>query len=424
MKHICFYFQIHQPVRLKQYRFFEIGQDHYYSDDFKTEDQIRQAVEQSYMPALRTIHEMIRSSNGRFKCSFSVSGTALEQLERYAQEAIDLLKELAQTGSVEFIAETYAHSLASLYDKEEFTQQVKMHANKVEALFGKKPSTFRNTELIYSDEIGETISSLGYKTVLIEEVKHVMGWKSPNFVYNHSYIPKLKVLVRNNKMSDDIAIRFSDTSWSDHPLTAEKYTQWITDIPEESQVVNIWMGLEAIGLYNRGESGIFDFLKAIPYHIMEHGHTFALPSEISKKIASVDSVHSPYPSSWASNKDVSAWNGNDLQQEALNKLYAVGNRVRLSKDKPLMSDWLMLQNSNNFRFMSHTEAFGTYYSSPYEAFTNYMNILADFLDRVAAQYPSNVEDEELNALLQTIENQNIEIVQLYAEIEKLKAKKK
>ena len=195
MKNICFYFEIHQPLRLKRYRFFEIGQDHYYFDDFQTEDRIRGMVEQAYLPATRTITEMIRSSNGKFKCTFSISGVALEQLEQYAPEVIDGFRELAKTGSVEFLAEPYAHSLASVYNRSEFEQQVKLHSRKIEALFGKKPTTFRNSELIYSDEIGEIVSGLGYKTMLMEEVKFVMGWKSPNHVYNHSYIPKLKLLV-------------------------------------------------------------------------------------------------------------------------------------------------------------------------------------------------------------------------------------
>ena len=284
MKNICFYFEIHQPLRLRRYRFFEIGQDHYYFDDFQTEDRIRGMVEQAYLPAIRTIAEMIRSSNGKFKCSFSISGVAMEQLEQYAPEVIDGFRDLAKTGSVEFLAEPYAHSLASVYNRSEFEQQVKLHSKKIEALFEKKPTVFRNSELIYSDEIGEIVSALGFKTMLIEEVKYVMGWKSPNFVYNHSYIPKLKLLVRNNKLSDDIAFRFSDHSWSDFPLSAEKFIRWISELPKSEPVVNLWMGFEAFGFYQRAESGIFEFLKALPYHAMEQGHSFALPSEITKNL--------------------------------------------------------------------------------------------------------------------------------------------
>lgn len=423
MKNICFYFQIHQPFRLKRYQFFEIGQEHYYYDDFQTEERLREVVEKSYLPANRIIAEMIRSSNGKFKCAFSISGIALEQMELYAPELIDSFKELAKTGSVEFLAESYAHSLASVYDKDEFIEQVEMHSKKIETLFGKKPTVLRNSELIYSDEIGEVVAKMGYKTMLMEEVKYVMGWKSPNHVYNHSYVPKLKLLVRNNKLSDDISFRFSDRSWTDFPLTAEKYISWISGLPENENIVNIWMGYESLGLIQRAENGIFEFLKALPYHAMEQGVGFTLPSEAAKKVESVGSITAPEPTSWSGDKDISAWAGNDLQQEALNKLYAVSERVNMSKDRPLLHDWLMIQASDNFRYMSHSDAWGTPYSSPYEAFTNYMNVLADFLDRVDAQYPTTIENEELNALLKTINNQEKEIQKLEGDLKKARARK-
>ncbi len=423
MKNICLNFEVHQPLRLKHYRFFEIGQEHYYYDDFQTEDRIRQLAEECYLPANYTLSEMIRATNGKFKCSFSISGVMLEQLEQYAPDVIDSFKELAKTGSVEFLAETYAHSLASVYNADEFEKQIKLHANKVEALFGKKPTAFRNAELIYSDEIGEIVSKLGYKTMLIEEAKNIMGWKTPNSVYSHSYLPKLKLLVRNNKFSDDIAFRFSNRTWSDFPLDAGKYMDWIARTPENEEIINIWMGYEAIGIFQRAESGIFDFIKALPYFAMEHGIEFITPSDATKKIETKDSISCPYPISWAGNKDLSVWTGNDLQQEALSKLYAVSERVRMTKDKPLLHDWLMLQTSDNFRYMSHTDAYGTHYSSPYEAFINYMNIVADFLDRVEAQYPTTIENEELNELLKTINNQEKTIVELEENLKKARARK-
>ena len=423
MKNICFFFQIHLPFRLKRYQFFEIGNDHYYYDEFQTEDRIHELVEKSYLPANRIITEMIRSSNGKFKCAFSISGVALEQFESFAPEVIDSFKELAKTGSVEFIAETYAHSLASVFDKDEFIEQVEMHAKKIETLFGKKPTAFRNSDMIYSDEIGEIVAKMGYKTMLIEEVKYVMGWKSPNKVYNHISIPKLKLLIRNNKLSDDISFRFSNTSWSDYPLNAEKFVSWVTGLPEDEQIVNIGMGYETFGFIQRAENGIFEFLKALPYHAMEQGAAFILPSEATKKLESAGPLSTIYPTSWSASKDLSAWTGNDLQQEALKKLYDVSERVNLSKDKPLLHDWLLLQSSDNFRYMSHSDAYGTHYSSPYEAFTNYMNVLADFLDRVEAQYPTTIENEELNALLKTINNQEKEIQQLEEELKKARSRK-
>lgn len=424
MRNICFYFQIHQPLRLKRYRFFEIGQDHYYYDDFQTEDKIRTLVEQSYLTANRTISEMIRSSNGKFKCAFSISGIALEQLEQYAPEVIDSFKELANTGSVEFLGETYAHSLSSIYDTNEFESQIKAHADKIESLFGQRPTAFRNSELIYSDEIGEIISKAGFKVMLIDEAKHILGWKSPNFVYNHSYISKFKLLIRNQKLSDDIGFRFSHNNWHDYPLTAEKLIGWLAAMPENEKIVNLWMSYESFGLYQPAFTGIFDFLKALPYHAMEQKMSFVTPTEAAKKNESAGAITIPYPISWAGHeKDLSPWTGNDLQQEALNKLYAVGERVRLCQDKALQHDWLMLQSTDHFRYMSHKDALGTNYDNAYEAFMNYMNVLADFLERVDYQYPTSIENEELNELLKTIHNQDNEIEELQAEVKKLRARK-
>lgn len=423
MKNICLCFEVHQPLQLKRYRFFDIGKDPYYSDDFQTEDRIRQLAEESYLPANKTLLEMIRATNGKFKCAFSISGIALEQLEQYAPDVMDSFKELSKTGAVEFIAETYAHSLASVFDENEFERQVILHSKKMEDLFGKKPTVFRNAELIYSDTIGELVSKLGFKTMLIEEAKHVMGWKSPNTVYAHINLPKLKLLVRNNKFSDDIAFRFSNHSWSEFPLDAAKYLNWIANTPENEEVINIWMGYEALGIFQRAETGIFDFLKALPYHAMENGVGFTFPSEAAKKIEAKDTLHVPFPISWSGDKDLSVWKGNDLQTEALEKLYIKSERIRMCNDKSLQHNWMMLQTSDNFRYMCHYDSYGSNYSSPYEAFTNYMNILSDFLDRVAAQYPSVIEDEELNELLKTIHNQEKEIATLKDELKKVKAKK-
>jgi alpha-amylase len=424
MRNICFYFQIHNPYRLKKYRFFEIGQDHYYYDDFQNEERIRRNVEVSYLNANRTIADMIRSSNGKFKCAFSISGIAIEQLEQYAPEVIDSFKELAKTGSVEFLAEPYAHSLASVYNATEFEKQVALHAAKTEELFGKKPTAFRNTELIYSDEIGEMVSKMGYKTILIDEAKHILGWKSPNYIYSHSYIPKVKLLVRNQKFSDDLSFRFSNHQWNEFPLTADKFAGWLSSLPAEEPVVNIWMGYDVFGIMNKPETGFFDFFKALPYFAMEKQMNFVTPTECSKLIDSSESLAIAYPISWVGQeKDLSAWNGNDLQNEALNKLYAVSERVHLCSDKPLQHDWLLLQETDHFRYMSHKDPYNSNYDSPYEAFINYMNVLADFLERVDAQYPTTIENEELNELLKTINHQEKEIIDLQEQIKKLKTRK-
>ena len=425
MKSICVYFQIHHPYRLRRYRFLEIGQDHYYYDDFKTEENIQLLAEKCYIPSNAALLEIIRDTKGKFRCAFSITGIVLEQFELYAPQVIDSFRELAKTGAVEFLAEPYTNGLSSVFDVDEFKRQVKMHEEKIESLFGKKPTAFRNSELIYSDEIGEIISKMGYKTMLIDEAKHVMGWKSPNYVYSHSFIPKLKLLVRNLKFSDDISFRFSDTSWSGYPLTAEKYTEWIAALPEQEKIVNIWMGYEAFGIYQQEKTGIFDFMKAFPHRAIERGMDFALPSEITKKTDTAGALSVPYPISWSGQeKDLSVWMGNDLQEEALNKLYAVSERVNMAKDKPLLHDWLILQSNDNFRYMSFKDPFGTYYESAYDAFINYTNVLADFLQRVDAQYPTSIENEELSALLKTINNQEKEIALLEEQVKKLRAKNK
>jgi len=425
MKSICFYFQLHLPMRLKRYRFFQIGKDHYYYDDFMNEEKIRKLAEQTLLPANKTIAEMIRSSNGKFKCAFSISGVTLEQLEQYAPEVIDSFRDLAQSGSVEFLAETYAHSLSSVYDVDEFIFEVKQHSEKIQSLFGKKPIVFRNTELIYSDEIGEVIRKLGYKTMLIEETKHIMGWKSPNFVYGHSYLKDMHLLVRNLKLSEDINLRFSNPGWADFPLTAEKLIGWISSSPAQEKVFNIWMWYDTFGTVQRHETGIFEFLKALPYHAMENRIQFSLPSELTEKSETAGNLNIPYPISWCGHeKDLSLWNGNDLQQEALNKLYSIGERVRMCNDRPIRRDWLMLQSTEHFRYMSHKDAFGSQYESPYDAFINYMNILSDFIERVNSQFPADVDNEELNELLKTIRDQENVISDLQKELKKKQTKSK
>lgn len=429
MKTICFYFQLHQPLQLKQYRFFEIGNDHYYYDDYVNEASIRRLTELCYLPANEALLEMIKSSNGKFRATFSVSGITLEQLEQYAPEVIDSFKELVKTGSVEFLAETYAHSLSSIFDEDEFKAQVKKHSEKIEMLFGKKPTVFRNTELIYSDEIGDLVAKMGYKSMFTEGAKHILGWKSPNYLYAHPYNSKLKLITRNFKLSDDISFRFSNWSWDEYPLTAEKYIRWISETPEKEELISIGMSYNSLGDINTKENGIFEFMKSLPYHALINKISFSTTSELIEKIKTTDIVTSNYPVSWADEeKDLSAWTGNDLQNEALQKLYSVGERVRLCRDKALQYDWLNLQCSDHFYYMctkhfsSGASAHYSPYESPYEAFMNYMNVLSDFLQRVEEQYPSTIENEELNSLLKTINNQELKIVKLENQLKAVKPK--
>lgn len=424
MKSICFYFQIHQPFRLKTYRFLDIGNDHYYYDDFANDEIITRIAQRSYLPACETLKEMFATYGKKFKVAFSISGIALEQIELYVPELIDALKELVQTGNVEFLTETYAHSLSSLADPEEFRLQVKEHSDKIYQLFGQRPKVLRNTELIYSDEISQLVYSMGYKGMITEGAKHILGWKSPNYVYSSAAAPKLKLFLKNSKLSDDISFRFNNTEWPEYPLTADKYINWIADLPEEEQIINLFMNFETLGELQPRESGIFEFMKALPRFAFEKNIGFITPSEAIAKMKSVSELAVPFPMSWADEaRDTSAWLGNDLQNEAFNKLYSIAERVRLCSDRRLKQDWMYLQASDHFYYMctKHLDdgAVHSHYSpyeSPFTAFTNYMNVLADFIVRVEEQYPLTIENEELNALLTTIRNQEHEIAELNKEV--------
>ncbi len=423
MKTLCFYFKVHQPYRLKRYRFFEIGQDHYYYDDYSNETSVQYYSNVSYLEANKTLLEMIRNSNKKFKVSFAISGLALEQFELYAPEVIDSFKELADTGCVEFMAMPYAYSLSSLYNENEFQDQVCLHSEKIKELFGKKPQVFCNTELIYSDEIASMVANMGYKSMVVEGAKHILGWKTPNSLYQFG---KMKLLVRNGKLSDDINFHFSNWQWNEYPLTSEKFIGWISNSPENEDIFSVFMGYEALGEINRRESGIFEFFKALPFHALEQNVMFALPSEvISKQKGTNSQLLSPYPMSWAGEeKDTSTWRGNDLQNEALSKLYGLSERVRLCSDRVLKHDWLCLQSCEHFHYMS-TKSSGcglSYYESPYDAFMNYMNVLSDFIERVETQFPSTIENEELNSLLKTINNQEKEIAELERKLKKKQLK--
>ena len=425
MKNICFCFQMHAPYKMKRYRFFEIGQDHYYYDDMQTEEHLDYLVNASYLPLCNTIKEMIRLSNGRFHCALSVSGTTLEMFQQFAPEMIDVLNELAATGCVEFVATPYAYSLASVYSETEAVEQLQLQQAMVKELFGVESSTICNTELVYSDEIAIQLYQQGYKTVMTEGAKHILSWKSPNYIYQSASAPKMKVLLRNANMSDELAFHFSDPNWYNYPMDAEKYTAQIAALPEEEQVVNIWVGAETFGVRQHAMSGIFDFLKALPYHAMDKSIGFMTPSEVAKKFATNDVVVAPYPLTWAGEaKDINIYTGNDLQNEALQKLYAVAERVHLCQDKQLKRDWLLLQDVNYFHYMNHIDQGSTHFESAYDAFINYMNVLSDFLQRVDEQYPTTIENEELNELLKTINNQEKEIEKLEEQIKALKKKER
>ena len=425
MRTICLYFEIHQIIHLKRYRFFDIGTDHYYYDDFANETSINEVAERSYIPALSALIDMAKNSGGYFKVALSVSGVALEQLEIHAPAVIDLLNQLNDTGCCEFLAEPYSHGLSSLANEECFKEEVKRMSAKIKQMFGKTPKVFRNSSLIYSDEIGAVVASMGFKGILTEGAKHILGWKSPHYVYHCNQAPNLKVLLRDYKLSDDISLRFSNSDWSEYPLFADKYMSWIDSFPQEEQVINIFMELKALGLTQPLSSNILEFLKALPACAKERGITFSTPTEIVTKLKSVSQVDVPYPISWVDEeRDTSCWLGNVMQREAFNKLYSISERVHICNDRRIKQDWDYLQASNNFRFMT-TKDNGMWlnrgiYDSAYDAFTNYMNILGDFINRVDSLYPEGIDNEELNSLLTTIKNQGEEIAELQDELDVLR----
>ena len=433
MKTICLYFEIHQNIQLKRYRFFDIGTDHYYYDDYENERLIADVAERSYMPALNTLLEMIKENGNYFKVAFSLSGVGIEQLEIHAPQVLEKLQEFNQTGCVEFLAEPYSHGLASLANEESFAKEVKRQCQKMKEYFGQEPKVLRNSSLIYSDDIGLQVSQMGFKGMLTEGARHVLGWKSPNYVYNCALAPNLKLLMRNVNFSDDISLRFGNTEWEGYPLFADTYVDRIANLPEGEKVVNIFMELSALGIAQPLSTNILDFIKAIPACAKNRGLSFSTPSEICDTFNSVSAVDVPDTLSWNDEeRDCSCWLGNPMQREAFNKLYSVADRVRIADDPRINQDWDYLQASNNFRQMttkpSQVGLNRGIYSSPFDAFTNYMNILGDFISRVNSLYPDSIDNDELSSLLTTIKNQdeeidmkNKEIVRLQTKIEKIEA---
>lgn len=427
MKTICLYFEIHQNIQLKRYRFFDIGTDHYYYDDYENARIISDVAERSYMPALTALLDMIKQNGKYFKVAFSLSGVGMEQLEMHAPQVIEMLQKLNETGCVEFLAEPYSHGLASLVNEDSFAAEVKRQCAKMKEYFGQEPKVLRNSSLIYSDDIGLQASQLGFKGMLTEGAKHVLGWKSPHYVYNCALAPNLKLLLRDVVLSDDISLRFSNKEWSGYPLFADNYIDRIASLPEEEKVVNVFMELSALGIAQSLSSNILDFIKALPVCAKAKDINFATPSEVCDQFDSVSGLDVPDTLSWTDEeRDVSSWLGNPMQREAFNKLYGVADRVRIANDPRINQDWDYLQASNNFRFMttkpSNVGVNRGIYSSPFDAFTNYMNILGDFISRVKSLYPEEIDNEELNSLLTTIKNQDEEIEQKSKEIIRLQTK--
>ncbi|HON18390.1 MAG TPA: glycoside hydrolase family 57 protein [Salinivirgaceae bacterium] len=389
MKKVCIYFQVHQPYRLRTYRFFDIGLNHNYFDDYANRNYIRRIAERCYLPANQLLYELITKYKGKFKISFSLSGVFIDQMLEYAPDVLESFQRLAKTKQVEFLAETYSHSLVSLKDKVEFQDQIRAHSAKIEELFNYKPKVFRNTELVYSNQIGADVFELGYEGVLAEGAKAVLGWRSPNFVYANPICPKQKVLLRNFKLSDDIAFRFSNQMWDQWPLTAEKYVSWFLAHDSKDEIINIFMDYETIGEHQRAESGIFEFLRYLPEEVLKHPKEleFITPSEAIKQLKPISPINVEHPTSWADEeRDLTAWLGNDLQQDAFNKLYEMQEFINMQQDAEIKKIYRYLQTSDHFYYMStkwfsdgEVHKYFNPFGSPYEAYINFRNVLNDFM---------------------------------------------
>ena len=427
-KAICFYFQVHQPFRLKRYRFFDLGHDHYYYDDYLNESILRKVADKCYLPANEIMLNLIRKNKGKFKITYSLSGIVLNQFRLYAPEVLESFKQLASTGMVEFLAETDAHSLSSLKSRTQFEEQVNLHREMMKTYLGVETTSFRNTELIYSDQIGSWVADMGFKAMLTEGAKHILGWKSPNFLYCNVINPRLKVLLRNFVLSDDIAFRFSNRQWSAWPLTADKYASWLAKLANKRALLNIFIDYETFGEHNWKETGIFEFLEHLPDAILKKTpYKFITPSEVADSLQPVSAISVPSPISWADEeRDLTAWQGNELQVAALDKLYSLTEKVRKCGDDHIKKDWEYLQSSDHFYYMATkffsdgaVHAYFNPYETPYDAFMNYMNVLSDFEIRLNRSCPDSNEQMKIANLEGIIKEKEKIIEQQASEIQRL-----
>ncbi|PIN74848.1 alpha-amylase [Candidatus Woesearchaeota archaeon CG10_big_fil_rev_8_21_14_0_10_37_12] len=388
MVSVCFYFQVHQPKRLQKYSVFDIGTNKSYFDDTKNKTVLEKVAQKCYLPANRLLLQLLKKYP-EFKVSYSFSGIVLEQFEQYAPDVLQTFQELADTGQVEILGETHHHSLAFLYSKKEFKEQISLHDKKIKKVFNQSPKVFRNTELIYNNELAKLVEKMGYKGVLAEGADHILDWRSPNFVYTPKN-SKIKLLLKNYKLSDDIAFRFSSQYWTEHPLQAPKFAQWINAINGNGTNVNLFMDYETFGEHQWQSTGIFNFLEHLPSEILKHlDNNFKTPSELTK-LRPVAELDVPHVISWADvERDTSAWLGNDMQRSAIQKLYEIEQQVKSSKSESLINTWRKLQTSDHFYYMctkwfndGDVHKYFNPYDSPYEAFITYMNVFNDFTKKL------------------------------------------
>ena len=392
MASICFYFQVHQPYRLRHYTIFDAGSD--YFDDFKNAQVCQKVAKKCYLPTNSLLLELIEKFNGRFKVAFSITGTILEQLSSYAPEALDSFQKLARTGCVEFLAETYYHSLSFLYSQTEFAEQVQKHMRTIRKLFGQTPRIFRNTELIYNNALAKAIEQMGcFDAILAEGADHILGYRSPNYVYRPVNSNRLSLLLKNYRLSDDIAFRFSERSWNDWPLTADKFAQWVNAVNGNGFTVNLFMDYETFGEHQWEDTGIFEFMRHLPGELLRHpDNNFKTPSEVVKSYKPVGALDIHNPTSWADiERDLSAWVGNALQDNAIHELYRLEPMVKQTRDPDLIHAWRKLQSSDHFYYMctkwfadGDVHKYFNPYDSPYDSYINFMNVLDNLRDRCSA----------------------------------------
>ncbi|MFH1614018.1 MAG: glycoside hydrolase family 57 protein [Planctomycetota bacterium] len=389
MASVCFYFQVHQPFRLRHYTVFE--QNHRYFDDYKNRAICQKVANKCYLPANRLLLNLINCHEGRFKVAFSVTGVLLEQLARYAPEVMSTFDALAQTGCAEFLAETYYHSLSFLYSKPEFIEQIEKHCLTINRLFGQNPRIFRNTELIYNNDLAATIDSLKkFDAILTEGADHILGYRSPNFLYRPTNCSRIKLLLKNYPLSDDIAFRFSNRNWAEFPLMAGKFADWVNQVNGNGNVVNLFMDYETFGEHQWADTGIFDFMRHLPEEILRNpDNNFRTPSEIVAAYEPMGTVDVPHTISWAdTERDLSAWLGNAMQSSAIHELYRLENQIKASQDSDLLADWRKLQTSDHFYYMStkyfadgDVHKYFNPYDSPYDSYINFMNVINNLKSR-------------------------------------------
>jgi alpha-amylase len=392
MPSVCFYFEVHQPYRVRPYDVFQVGRHHDYFDEKLNREVMQKVARKCYLPTNAAMLRLIERHRGKFRIAYSITGVALEQMQAYAPEVLESFQRLVATGAVELLAESYYHSLSVLHDPTEFREQVALHTRAMQSLFGVTPRIFRNTELIYDDRIGREVAAMGYKGILAEGADDVLGWRSPNFVYQTAEA-QIGLLLKNYRLSDDIAFRFSNRSWSDFPLTADKFARWVHQVSGSGDTVNLFMDYETFGEHQWSETGIFEFLDHLPSAVLAHPDwDFRTPSEVVSSYPWTAPLPFPRTVSWADvERDLTAWQGNEMQNRALERIYALGPRIKRRNNPTLLALWRKLTTSDHFYYMctkwfadGDVHAYFSPYESPYEAFINYMNALADLEESVLA----------------------------------------